>query len=94
MFPEFAEMNGARDRTVTLSFPQDWVIETETTLLDNNGHIVARVPILIPGVEVKIDVTDLMTPGQCEKFAKRLADKVSEISVRQLQTDFFTHSKL
>ena len=86
-------MSHTQNRTVTLSFPRDWIVEIETTMQDSNGRTVARIPILIPGVEIMIDVTDLMTPMQCEKFAKRLTEKVTEISIGQLQSDFFTRSE-
>ncbi len=86
-------MSRTQDRTVTLSFPRDWIVEIETKMQDDYGHILARVPILIPGAEIKIDVTDLMTPVQCEKFAQRLCNKCNEISIRQLQTDFFTRGE-
>ncbi len=86
-------MSRTQDRTVTLLFPREWIVEIETAIEGDNGRIIARVPILIPGREIQIDVTDLMTPEQCEKFAKRLCDKVTEISVKQLQTDFFTRGE-
>ena len=76
---------------ITLSFPADWIIEIEMRIRTDQD--LAQVPILIPGAELNIDVTGLMTREQCEKFCERLTSKVTQISIKQMQTDFFTRGK-